>query len=306
MIPNDERDRLVDVFLTELVGGQAPPDLTERVLARAMAGPGWKIGWWRPALAAAAAVIVAVGAWAVLAHRYPSPTATGDYRVIEGGEVKRGSLIGTDAGRAALAMGGYVRVDMDPQSRVRLQGQKRAEAVDLDKGSATFEVDRNIGTFAVRTEVGTVSVTGTKFTVRILETQGATMSPRQMAVKVLVGAVVVSGAWGSTTVLAGDEQVVGRTGPVVAATTQRVTLAGIGKAIGDPKAKMDPAVANATLTVTADDGTVTVYDVYGWGGIIIAKNADGKKVEVTGVVGEKNGKKTITAASVGVKIIVVE
>lgn len=306
MIPNDERDRLVDVFLAELVGGQAPPDLTERVLEGAMAGPRRKIGWWRPALAAAAAVIVAIGAWAIFAHRYPSPTATGDYRVIEGGEVKRGSLIGTDAGRAALAMGGYVRVDMDPQSRVRLQGQKRAEAVDLEKGSATFEVDGHIGTFAVRTEVGTVSVTGTRFTVRILETQGATMSPRQMAVKVLVGAVMVSGAWGSTTVLAGDEQVVGRTGPVAAATTQRVTLAGIGKAIGDPKAKMDPAVANATLTVTADDGTVTVYDVYGWGGIIIAKNADGKKVEVTGVVGEKNGKKTITAASVGVKIIVVE
>lgn len=86
---------------------------------------------------------------------------------------------------------------------------------------------------------------------------------------------------------------------------KKVTITGMGKALGDASGKLDPAVANATVTVTAND-TQVVYDVYGWGGVIIAKQADGKKVEVTGVIGEKNGKKTITAASVEVKIIVVE
>jgi len=86
---------------------------------------------------------------------------------------------------------------------------------------------------------------------------------------------------------------------------KRVTLTGMGKALGHASGKMDPAIANATLTVKGQ-GTSVIYDVYGWGGIIIAKQADGKKVDVTGFLGEKNGKKTITAASVGVKIIVVE
>ena len=86
--------------------------------------------------------------------------------------------------------------------------------------------------------------------------------------------------------------------------TPKTTITGMGKAlVADPK---DASVANATVTVTAADGTQTVYDVYGWAGVIVAKQGDGKKVEVTGVVGEKDGKKTITGRSVDVKIIIVE
>ncbi|MGD0897066.1 MAG: hypothetical protein ABR915_04470 [Thermoguttaceae bacterium] len=88
-------------------------------------------------------------------------------------------------------------------------------------------------------------------------------------------------------------------------SAKKATITGMGKALGDAGGKLDPSAANATVTVTKN-GAKIVYDVYGWGGIIIAKQADGKKVDVTGVVGERDGKKTITAASVGVKIIVVE
>lgn len=61
-------------------------------------------------------------------------------------------------------------------------------------------------------------------------------------------------------------------------------------------------ILSSVAMVMAD----TVYYVHGLAGIICAKN-DGKTVEVTGVVGQtSDGKKTITAKSIDVKIIVVE
>ncbi|MBI5722494.1 MAG: FecR domain-containing protein [Planctomycetes bacterium] len=83
----------------------------------------------------------------------------------------------------------------------------------------------------------------------------------------------------------------------------RVTITGTAKSTSiDPTFK-NPAVAHATVTVT-ENGTQTVYYVYGWAGAICAQN-DGKTVQVTGTVGESNGKKTITGRSVDVKVIVV-
>ena len=89
-------------------------------------------------------------------------------------------------------------------------------------------------------------------------------------------------------------------------STERVTLTGMGKALGNTNEQMDPSKASATLTVTDDGGKETVYHVYGWAGVIVAKQGDGKKCEVTGVVNEKGGKKAITGKSIDVKIIVVD
>ena len=63
-----------------------------------------------------------------------------------------------------------------------------------------------------------------------------------------------------------------------------------------------------TVTTTDDAGRAiqVVYYVYGWAGVVLAKQADGKKAEVTGVVAEKDGQKTILGKSVDAKIIVVE
>lgn len=127
------------------------------------------------------------------------------------------------------------------------------------------------------------------------------MVTKQLVVKVLVGAVLVSGAWGSTSVQAGEEKVLTAAG-AVPMDAARVTIKGTGKALHDASGQMNPSVANAT--VTTDDGTE--YYVYGWAGVIVAKKGDGKRVEVTGVVGTKDGKKTITGKSVDVKIVVVE
>jgi hypothetical protein len=90
------------------------------------------------------------------------------------------------------------------------------------------------------------------------------------------------------------------------ADNTRVTITGVSKALVDANAdKMDSKVAYATVTVTAS-GTDTVYYIYGWGGVICARN-NGKTVEVTGIPGTTtDGKNKITAASVGVKVIVVK
>lgn len=85
-------------------------------------------------------------------------------------------------------------------------------------------------------------------------------------------------------------------------TAPRVTLTGMSKAIASSSGKMNPSQPNATLTVSSGE----VYLVCGWAGVICATKADGKKVEVTGVIGGHEGKKTITAKSIDVKIIVVD
>lgn len=95
---------------------------------------------------------------------------------------------------------------------------------------------------------------------------------------------------------------------LLGADTTRETIQGISKALipYNPDNKhMNVSIANATVTVTSN-GTDTVYYVHGWAGVICAKN-DGKTVQVTGVVGQaSDGKKTITAKSIDVKIIVVQ
>ena len=58
----DHRDRLIDVLLSEKEGGEAPPDLKARILARAAKRPPVA---WLP-VAAAAAVLLAISAWILL------------------------------------------------------------------------------------------------------------------------------------------------------------------------------------------------------------------------------------------------
>lgn len=159
--------------------------------------------------AAAAAVLVVAGGLALLAGRYRAPRASGAYRVAGGGPVQRGSVIHAQAGSATVALGGYCRVNLDAGSALQIAGTKHAEEVFLKQGRAVCEADRGVGTFAVRTEVGTVSVTGTRFAVTMIENRGdEDMFDRRMAVRVLAGAVLVSGSWGQMALCAGEEATV--------------------------------------------------------------------------------------------------
>ena len=157
---------------------------------------------WGAAAAAVLAVAVGLG---LFVNRYPEPRASGAYRVVGGGKVERGSEIFTEAGTASVALGGYCRVDLDAGSALRIAGTKRAEEVVLKQGRVVCQADRGVGTFAVRTDVGTVSVTGTRFAVTMIEDKGdEAMFDKRMAVRVLAGAVLVSGTWGEMTLKEGQ------------------------------------------------------------------------------------------------------
>jgi len=218
----ENEDRLIRVLLCELLAGEEPPDVTERVLARALPrlGVGWR--WFLRVAAAAAVVIVASAVWLIFhggppaprtdapAARakgdYPAPRASGDYRVAGGGPVRRGAAVASENGGARLTLGGYCRVDMAPRSTVRIAGRRRAERLVLERGELTCAVSPGRGAFAVETEAGTVSVTGTEFVVGLVGEQGgAAMVGKRMFVKVLVGTVLLTGAMGEIELAAGEE-----------------------------------------------------------------------------------------------------
>lgn len=82
---------------------------------------------------------------------------------------------------------------------------------------------------------------------------------------------------------------------------EKVTIKGVAKAIGNASGQMNPMVPHATLTVAKEGGGgPEVYYVNGWAGVILAKQCDGKEAEVTGVVSEQGGRKTILGRSIDV------
>jgi len=202
----DLRDRLIEVLLWEELGGEKPPDLAQRVLARAFRKRRRLTVAATLAFAAALVACITVG-WLVLGRGYPAPRASGGYEVVGGGDVRRGSVLRIQAQPATLILGGYSRVEIKPNTTLRIEGEERAEGIFLDAGEVQCEVNRDVGTFAVRTEVGAVSVTGTRFIVRVAEEKGdREMIAKRMAVRVLLGTVLVSGAWGDATLSQGEER----------------------------------------------------------------------------------------------------
>jgi hypothetical protein len=154
--------------------------------------------------AAAAAVLVVVLAWWSAEPVYPAPVARGDF---EAPAVARGQELRTRQGSALVELGGYARVTMQPNSRLRIEGDERREAVYLEQGEVDCQVTEGTGSFTVRTAIGTVSVAGTQFQVRVFDNEGdGEMLSKKMLVRVVVGAVLVGGAWGVVQLSAGEQQ----------------------------------------------------------------------------------------------------
>lgn len=63
MTQEDDRDRLIDTLLGEVVGGDRPPDLREEILRRAVGG---RRSWGRLTVGLAAAVLLGIGVWILL------------------------------------------------------------------------------------------------------------------------------------------------------------------------------------------------------------------------------------------------
>ncbi|MCY3024387.1 MAG: FecR domain-containing protein, partial [Planctomycetota bacterium] len=132
----------------------------------------------------------------------------------QAGPIPRGTSVSTGDETWHIRLGhkGYCRLEVAPRSALRVEGQERAEEVYLEQGGVECDVDRGVGAFAVRTEAGVVTVTGTRFSVKMLEEKaeagekgGVAMAGRKLWVKVLMGAVLMTGAWGTTELKAGEE-----------------------------------------------------------------------------------------------------
>jgi hypothetical protein len=217
------RDRLLHVLLREALGGETPPDVREAVLARARGerrptrqhAAIARIPWLPWSIGAAAALLVAVvAAWALLRGpgQPPPPTSGGPVVVKPPGpepleqsrpDVGEQVLV-TEANSVRQELGPGVNAEVGPHTRLVYQAGP-APWARLEYGEVTCAVEQNARGYEVRTGAGVVRVTGTRFTVRY-ETAG---NPREQGerhmrqnwmVKVLVGTVVLSGAWGATEV----------------------------------------------------------------------------------------------------------
>jgi len=209
MHSNDNEDKLIEVMLEEELGGRCPPDLTGGILACAF--PGRRL--LSPVLAAACAFAAIVTLFIPMrssepgAPSYPVPTAAGAYHVKGAGKVERGATVFTRRESARLALGGYCRIKIEPDTLLRIEGSKNDESVYLERGGIQSLVDSEVGSYSVETEVGKVCALGTDFIVRVVEqAAGKDALGNRMFVKVITGAVVVSGPWGTEMLHAGQQR----------------------------------------------------------------------------------------------------
>ena len=276
-------DRLVDTLLSEELGGEAPPDLTERIMQRAF--PRRKLAGWVAAAVAVAAVLAITITTAL--SRYPEPKASGSYQVASGGEVGRGATLIAQDEPAEVVLGGYCRVQMQPGSEVAIEGKPLAEQVYLERGEVRCTVDRAVGAFGVRTELGAISVTGTEFIVRLVDEKGVSeMSGKKLFVSVLVGAVLVTGAWGTAVVSAGEEKTLPEGGVVTGIFCESGKDVVAVKAEGDTK---------AILYYFGDALAETVKKVHYSTLVKVTWKPDGERRALVAIVGldsEKEGEVT--------------
>jgi len=266
------RHRLIHVLLREQLGGETPPNLTDRILDRATSDTDAdtdaivelqhtrpirfpvSLRWAMPA-AAAAVALLALGIWMAARPRYPAPKASGDFHVVTGDSVRRGATIRSGSSPAVLELGGYCRIDLRPRTTLRIDGGPHAEGIFLEAGTAVCSVDSDVGKFGVLTELGTVRVSGTEFTVRIAQRERR----KSMWVKVTAGAVAIDNGSKSEILLAGRERTIFADGPKPPEIVRRdkpsdkptKTTEGPGDSTGRPDQK-DPGYKD-DFSSSADD-----------------------------------------------------
>lgn len=237
--PDDPRDRMVDMLLWETVGRQEPPNLVGRILRRAEAeqrGRHLRLVAYVAASAALVGLVISGFLWLnrpapqqqlVKPPEIPAPPAKTaapesetKTQLVQAPEPPkpeappvrpewaRGSVVETAAEGTAGVLGGYAHVEAGPHSRVRVEGQEKAERIFLERGYVTCAVDHHQGSFTVATPAGAVVVTGTRFSVKVPQPDGAEHHPelrsQQVVVKVAEGSVQLRGEWGHAALEAGE------------------------------------------------------------------------------------------------------
>ncbi|MBN2712223.1 MAG: FecR domain-containing protein [Planctomycetes bacterium] len=203
---NPNRDRLVDQLLREVLGNETPPDVADRVLRKAY--PRRKVIFWA-APAAAAAVLLIVGAWLAFSPRYPLP-------LLDGKPIEREAVVSTHEKARDLILGGYAHVALQPEASIRIKGSQKDERIALEKGKVTCRVNREQGRFTVETTLGNVWVTGTEFSVELIDKKGeeemiGNKAGRALALAIIVtaGTVQVDYEGSRYAISAGQSQVFG-------------------------------------------------------------------------------------------------
>ncbi|MDP6545776.1 MAG: FecR domain-containing protein [Phycisphaerae bacterium] len=257
------RQSLIHIFLEEELGNQSPPDLSQAILSEAfgreapaapVGAPAARWAWsrWSVPAALAAAILIALTAWLVAGAGYPGLSISGDYEIVSGETLQRGSTIRTQAGSAVLELGGYCHVDIKPWTTLRIDGDDYSEELFVEVGMAVCSIDSEVGQFAVLSELGEARVRGTKFTVRVEELGGR----RQMRIQVADGAVEVSGVSVHDVLLAGQERTLiaaERKQPSVATATKPDAGTGVVIDPGDPE-------QNPEFTSSSDNGEANLRE----------------------------------------------
>jgi hypothetical protein len=201
-----ERERLIDTLLREVLGGNAPPDLTDAVLRRAFPSRRRWLFLAAGIAAAASLLLTIVGYFFLRTRGYPEPSASGAYEIVGGGPLQRGAVVRTEVEHAQLHLGGFIQVDVKSATLLRISGTRAAEALDLDVGEIECSVTPGVGSFSVQTALGVVSVKGTRFAVQVLHEKVKEVLEKRMIVRVLTGAVFVAGVWGMVELNEGQQR----------------------------------------------------------------------------------------------------
>lgn len=218
---SDQHDRLIHVLLEEVLGGESPPDLTARILARAPRGGLRRRRWALVATAAAVLAAAAISWWMANgpspsevsegrrtvredSHaEYPTPKVTGDFQVIRRGKSLEASaplqrqdkvVVGPDD--ATLVLGQYCRIELTQSANVVVSGSPREEVIELERGRARCAVQQGKGEFSVVTPRGTLRVIGTEFVVDVKgkSAQEGGVAMAGLARSTVVTVMVVAGA----------------------------------------------------------------------------------------------------------------
>jgi hypothetical protein len=205
----DHHDLLMDQMLRELLGGDRPRDITDRVLARVRTYDKVRRHWWTGVGSAiAASIAIGVTLWALWPRSgdYQIATLRDGFVDISNTEtLQRGSRIVTpEENSATIALGGYVNVEMAPKTVMTLGGARFAEKVFLEQGELDVHVIPGRGTFDVGAGRAVVHVTGTKFQVGFSEEESDDRRTKKLRVAVKEGSVKVEvGAAPPVTLAAG-------------------------------------------------------------------------------------------------------
>ncbi len=215
----DEAVRLEALLLAAHGEPPSRERLSERILRKAQAAPVLRPAQWKSRVmaAAAAAILIAAGAWAAISLANgrrtigpePHPAPSAGNRVVAGtvlvdgvasGEIANGAKVEVAGGKTAeIRLADGSTAWLEPESRAVLAGPVGdvRQVVELEGGKGSFKVEKEPRQFKVRTQVGSVTVTGTEFSVELLprEAKGEGQMRGKLglalAVSVIAGAVQV-------------------------------------------------------------------------------------------------------------------